>query len=291
MLNYIDFDKLILDGVGEHYYGSIIKKALKGSSRIINIKGPARAGKTLTTVKCIKDLGLSNLKYFPVMNHMDEYDVLEELKSMVLEVLDYLVIDSSNFVVGINNILSDLLKLSNKLIVITQDIEVVGAETITIGEPLTFMKTFFGKENYNYINFNFYEENLLGENLISRLDTADYICDNMAGVRVNSKYLINFVKDRINNKCLRVIELKDENRKIVITSNVMQNTCINDDRLVPLMENITNLSNISVNDVTILIDVEKGCARSIIDTLDGQKEVVVDLRDTNEFIRRVKEWV
>lgn len=55
MLNYIDFDKLILDGVGEHYYGSIIKKALKGSSRIINIKGPARAGKTLTTVKCIKD--------------------------------------------------------------------------------------------------------------------------------------------------------------------------------------------------------------------------------------------
>lgn len=85
---------------------------------------------------------------------------------------------------GINNIVSDLLKLSNKLIVITfQDIEVVGAETITIGEPLTFMKTFFDKECYNYTNFNFYEENLLGENLISRLDTADYICDNMAGVK------------------------------------------------------------------------------------------------------------
>lgn len=291
MLNYIDFDKLILDGVDEHYYGSIIKKALKGSSRIINIKGPARAGKTLTTVKCIKDLGLNNLKYFPVMNHMDEYDVLEEIKAIVLEVIDYLVIDSSNCIVGINNVISDLLKLSNKLIVITQDIEVIGAEEITIGEPLTFMKTFFGKEQYNYINFNFYEENLLGENLVSRLDTADYICDNMVGVRVNSKYLINFVKDRINNKCLRVIELKDENRKIVITSNVMQNTCINDDRLVPLMENITNLSNISVNDVTILVDVEKGCAKSVIDTLDGQKEVVVDLRDTNEFMRRVKEWV
>ena len=85
--------------------------------------------------------------------------------------------------------------------------------------------------------------------------------------------------------------MKDENRKIVITSNVMQNTCINDDRLVPLMENITNLSNISVNDVTILVDVEKGCARSVIDTLDGHREVVVNLRDTNEFIRKVKEWV